>query len=40
MDFLFVNYEKKKKKHNITKILRFHYKCVKYIDFLPNKDKI
>ena len=40
MDFLFVKYEKMKKKSNITNILRFLYKYIKNIDFLPNKDKI
>lgn len=40
MDFLFVKCEKIRKKYSVTKILRFYYKCVKYIDFLVNKDKI
>lgn len=40
MDFLFVKCEKTKRKHSITKILRFYYNYVKSIDFLANKDKI
>lgn len=39
-DFLSVKYEKIGKIHSVTKILRFYYKYVKYIDFLANKDKI
>ena len=40
MDFLLVSCEKCKKKASITKVLHFCYKCIKCIDFLPNKDKI
>lgn len=40
MDFFFVKCEKNKVKNSITKVLRFLYKYVKYIDFLANKDKI
>ena len=48
MDFLFVNYIKKKyntmKKIKcyiyITKILHLYYKCIKHIDVLSKNDKI